>query len=71
MARVAGLTRAEGRLVTSWSSPPSLTSRSDPPGVGHFLLKVGGRPGVPFQLRVTAVERAANIHDTNQRWAVS
>ena len=71
VARVVGLTAAEARLVTSWSSPPALTSRSDPPGVGCFLLKVGTRPGVPFRLRLTDAERAAGIHDTNQRWAVA
>ena len=68
--RVADLTDAEARLVTSWSSPASLTARrSAPPGVGHFLLKVGGQPGVPFALRLTRVELDARVHDTNQRWA--
>ena len=68
---VVGLTGPEVRLVSSWSSPAALTSRTDPPGVGHFLLKVGRQPGVAFQVRLTAVERAANLHDTNQRWAVA
>jgi hypothetical protein len=36
--------------------------------VGHFLLKVGGRPGVPFALRLTAAELDSAVHDTNQRW---
>jgi hypothetical protein len=68
--RVVDLTEAEARLVTSWSSPPSLAARrTAPPGVGHFLLKVGGRPGVPFVLRLTDAEIAAAVHDTNQRWA--
>ena len=68
--RVVDLTEAEARLVTSWSSPPSLAARrTAPPGVGHFLLKVGSRPGVPFVLRLTDAEIAAAVHDTNQRWA--
>jgi hypothetical protein len=71
VARVSALTRAEARLLTSWSSPPDLTARTDPPGVGHFLLKVGDRPGVPFRLRLTEAERVAGIHDTNQRWAAA
>ncbi len=67
--RVVDLTEAEAQLVTSWSSPPSLVARrTAPPGVGHFLLKVGGRPGVPFALRLTDAELAAEVHDTNQRW---
>ena len=68
--RVVDLTEAEARLVTRWSSPASLTTRrATPPGVGHFLLKVGGQPGVPFALRLTRVELDAGVHDTNQRWA--
>ena len=70
VARIAHLTAAEARLVASWSSPTSLTARrSDPPGIGRFLIKVGGRPGIEFTLRLTDAERAANIHDTNRRWA--
>jgi hypothetical protein len=70
--RVVDLTDAEAHLVTSWSSPPSLTGRrSTPPGVGHFLLKVGTRPGLPFTLRLTDAERRAAVHDTNQRWDTS
>ena len=72
VAGVAALTAAEGRLVTSWSSPASLTAhRADPPGMGRFLIKVGARPGIQVQVRLTAAERAANVHDTNQRWAVT
>jgi hypothetical protein len=67
--RVVDLSDAEAALVASWSSPPSLAVRAAPPGVGHFLLKVGGRPGVPFALRLTAAEDAAGVHDTNRRWA--
>ena len=68
--RVADLTDAEARLITGWSSPASLTARrSAPPGVGHFLLKVGGQPGVPFALRLTWAELDAGVHETNQRWS--
>ena len=70
--RVVDLTDAEAHLVTSWSSPPSLAARrSTPPGVGHFLLKVGGRPGVPFVLRLTEAELASEVHNTNQRWGAA
>ena len=70
--RVVDLTAAEARLVTSWSSPPSLAARrSTPPGVGHFLLKVGGRPGVPFALRLTQAEIDSEVHNTNQRWGAA
>ena len=34
--------------------------------VGKFLLKVGGRPGIPIRVELTESERA--VHDTNRRW---
>jgi hypothetical protein len=34
------------------------------------MVKVGDSPSIPFLLRFTAVEEAADIHDTNQRWHV-
>jgi hypothetical protein len=64
------LSHEESRLITSWSTPeswnPTTGRREDPPGLGKVLLKVGGRPGIPVQLRLTSVEEAVN--DTNQRW---
>lgn len=38
-------------------------------GTGHFLLKLGegSRPGIPFRLWVSPSERAAGIHDSDQR----
>lgn len=64
------LSHAEGNLITSWSTPetwdPSTGQRGDPPGLGKMLLKVGGRPGIPVQLRLTSIEKEVN--DTNRRW---
>ncbi len=69
VAQVTQLTAAETRLVACWSSPTSLTARrAAPPGIGRFLIKVGGRPGIPFTLRLTDAERAADVTDTNRRW---
>lgn len=63
--------RAEQRLLTGWSAPPSWDSatgrESEPPGRGRFLVKVGGRPGIPLAVKLTEAERA--INDTNKRWA--
>ena len=56
-------------LITSWSSPAGWTggaSASQPPGLGRCLIKVGGRPGVPVRIQLTATER--RLHDTNIRW---
>jgi hypothetical protein len=65
-----GVTTAEERLLASWQDPPAWDSRAGveqaPPGRGHFLVKVGGRPGIPFVVQLTPAEAAVN--DTNQRW---
>ncbi|BFO21954.1 hypothetical protein SHKM778_83420 [Streptomyces sp. KM77-8] len=39
----------------------------EPPGRGRFLIKVGGRPGIPIKVAITDAER--RLHDTNTRWA--
>ena len=64
------LSRAEQELLTSWQDPPAwdpgLGADAEPPGRGRFLVKVGGRPGIPVQVALTAVERELN--DTNRIW---
>ena len=64
------LSRAEQHLLTSWQDPPAwdpgLGADADPPGRGRFLVKVGGRPGIPVQVALTSVERELN--DTNRIW---
>lgn len=66
------LSGAERRLVSSWSSPPawdSVTGReSEPPGRGRFLVKIGGRPGIPLRVRLTEAERA--LGSSNARWGM-
>ncbi|MEU1888859.1 ATP/GTP-binding protein [Micromonospora rifamycinica] len=69
LGRVIGLSKREIELVSSWSSPPgwaSTGSDEEPPGRGRFLIKVGGRPGIPIRVSITDTER--RLHDTNQRW---
>jgi hypothetical protein len=70
LTKVVGLSRAEQRLIVDWSTPPSwdpeLGQQGDPPGRGKFLIKVGGRPGIPIHVDLTAAEAAVN--NTNKRW---
>ena len=72
LREVVALSRAEGRLVTQWASPPAWDAGAgtgaEPPGLGKFLVKVGGRPGIPLRVQLTAAERA--INDTNRLWAI-
>ena len=62
--------RAEQDLMTGWSDPPAwdaLAGReAEPPGRGKFLIKVGGRPGIPVKVELTPAELA--INDTNKAW---
>ena len=64
------LSMAEQNLLIGWQDPPAWdpnTGReSEPPGRGKFLVKVGGRPGIPVRVQLTPTE--LSINDTNQRW---
>ncbi|MEV6343978.1 ATP/GTP-binding protein [Actinoplanes sp. NPDC051851] len=69
LGRVIGLSRREIELVSSWSSPPGWAqngTNEEPPGRGRFLIKVGGRPGIPIKVVITETEK--HLHDTNTRW---
>jgi hypothetical protein len=64
LTRVVPMSRSEQELLEGWQDPAGWAGEEDedrePPGRGNFLLKVGGRPGIP------ASERGS--HDTNKRW---
>jgi len=69
LGKVVGLSRREIELVSSWSSPPGWGvsgEHEEPPGRGRFLIKVGGRPGIPIKVAITDAER--RLHNTNTRW---
>jgi hypothetical protein len=69
LTQVVPLSASEQQLLQGWQDPPAWTagaSAAEPPGRGCFLLKVGGRPGIPMRVRLTASEHA--INDTNKRW---
>ena len=68
LTEVVSFSSTERQLITSWSTPPGWQARSEPPGRGKFLIKVGQRPGVPVQVELTEAERASGVHDTNKRW---
>lgn len=68
VGETVGLSQAEADLVTGWTSPPSFDPDGDapPPGRGHFMMKIGRRPGVPLKVSLTAGELAVN--ETNHLW---
>ena len=70
LSGVAAFSRAEQDMLVSWQDPPAWDderqAEAAPPGRGNFLVKVGGRPGIPVHVALTKVEEALN--DTNKRW---
>ncbi len=69
LSNIVGLSEREIDLVSSWSSPPGWAGtggNEEPPGRGRFLIKVGGRPGIPIRVAITDTER--ELHNTNTRW---
>lgn len=72
LTRVVPFSQAEQDLLVSWQDPPAWDpvagTETAPPGRGNFLIKVGGRPGIPVHVALTETELGLN--DTNKRWHV-
>ncbi|MER8069068.1 ATP/GTP-binding protein [Streptomyces sp. NPDC094034] len=70
LAQIVELTEAEKRLLVDWSTPSAWDAangrRTEPPGLGNFLIKVGNRPGIPLHVDLTAAE--LKVNNTNKRW---
>ena len=61
---IAPMTRGEHDLVASWSAPDSWQAGARHPGRGKYLVKTGGRVGIPVQLTLTAEE--IDLYDSDQ-----
>jgi hypothetical protein len=60
---------AEQQQLISWQDPPAWSTAASndlPPGCGNFMIKIGGRPGIPFRVALTKAEE--RLHDTNLLW---
>jgi hypothetical protein len=70
LGSVVNLSQAERDLLAGWQDPPAWDPKagreSDPPGRGKFLIKVGGRPGIPVDVTLTAAEKALSMG--SRRW---
>ena len=70
LTQVVSLSRAEQHMLVSWVDPAAWDEHANeeaaPPGRGNFLVKVGGRPGIPVHVALTDVEE--DLNDTNKRW---
>jgi len=70
LRQVKDFSDAELRLLSSWQDPPPWGSAQNvkPPGLGKFLIKVGGRPGIPLHVTLTQAEQRLGVHDTSRLW---
>ena len=69
LALAKDLSVAEQRQLISWQDPPAwnaAASNDAPPGRGNFMIKIGGRPAIPFRVTLTKAEQG--LHDTNKLW---
>lgn len=70
LTSAVAMSQAEQDTLTSWQDPPAWDPSSgreaEPPGRGRFLIKVGGRPGIPVRVELSSVELSVN--DTNKLW---
>ncbi len=70
LGSVVPMSDAERAMLAGWQSPPSWDAHpgdQPPPGRGKFLVKVGGRPGIPVEVVLTDAEKALSMSGT--RWA--
>ena len=69
LAQTKDFSDAEQRQLISWQDPPAWSSavqNDAPPGRGNFMIKLGGRPGIPFRVTLTPTE--LRLHDTSKLW---
>ena len=70
LSAVVPLSEQEKNMLIGWQDPPAWDpvtgEEAAPPGRGNFLVKVGGRPGIPVHVGLTSVER--DVNDTNKLW---
>ncbi len=71
LAKIVDFTEVEQEMITSWSSPSTLSTSGEPlppPGQGNFLIKIGSRTGIPVHVDLAEAERRSDVHNTNNRW---
>lgn len=71
--KVVPLSRAERERLVSWNAPATFdpsnqAQRQTPPGMGHFLMKLGNRPGIAGRVELTSTEVQQQLHNTSYRW---
>jgi hypothetical protein len=68
LGNIFNLTDTEKGLVDSWQSPAGFAKDAQPPGRGNFLIKIGGRPGIPVHVSLTRTEEEGGVNATSAMW---
>ena len=63
VSQIVPLTGPEKDLVASWAAPDSWQPGSRHPGRGRYLLKTGGRLGIPLEMALVPAE--TSLYDTD------
>lgn len=66
--QIIDLSQTEKELVNSWQSPAGFSKDATPPGRGNFLIKIGGRPGIPTHITLTQTEIQGGVNATSSLW---
>lgn len=68
--QITPLSTAERGRIQDWNAQGNLNpvtgAEEAPPGRGHFMLKVGGHPGVPLRVQLTPTE--GTLRTSNAIW---
>jgi hypothetical protein len=66
VCEITPMTGPEQQMVASWSAPETYQPGARHPGRGRYLIKTGGRLGIPVELTLTAIER--ELYDTDPKF---
>ncbi len=57
----------EEDLLDDWATPTNFAAHASLKGLGRFLIKLGGLPGIPVGLELCDLE-LGGFNDTNTKW---
>ncbi len=69
VCEISPMTGPEQRLIASWSAPDTYQPGARHPGRGRYMIKTGGRLGIPVELTLTPVEH--ELYDTDPKFGPS
>lgn len=57
----------EEDMLADWATPTDFSTGASYKGIGKFLIKLGGLPGIPVNVELCDLERSG-FNDTNRQW---